>query len=110
MSSTVILSQETVQSFALSDVRLLGIYWDADGPDLALRLLMGDGHLAILKCSWSSEARIDLSFTPGRGGSPLSWECRCEQLGTRWRIALDFASHGLIELDCNETRLEYHAG
>lgn len=110
MSSTVILSQETAQRFALSDASLLGISWDADGRDLALRLLLGDGRLATLKCSWSSEARIDLSFIPGHGGSPLSWECRCEQLGTRWRIALDFASHGVIELECNEARLEYHAG
>ncbi len=110
MSSSVILSKETVQSFALCDAGLLGILWEADGRDLALRLLLDDGRLATLRCSWASEVRIDLSLPVGEGGSPLSWECRCEQRGSRWRIALDFASRGLIELDCNEARLEYHAG
>jgi hypothetical protein len=54
-----------------------------------------------------SDLHIDVSR---KGGSPLTWDSRCEQHGQRWWIQLGFASAGAIELECNEAQLDYHAG
>ena len=99
-----------MQEFALSDAHLASIRWESDGRDLAFDLRLGDGGAATLRCSWVSAVEIGLSWPEGVAGMPLSWECRCEQKGSRWGLAIDFASQGCVRLECSEARLDYNAG
>lgn len=107
---SITLSQETVGEFDLCDARLLGIIWESEGRDLAIRLQLGDSRMVTLRCTWVSDARIDLLWPNGSGGIPLSWECRCELRGVRWHLEFVFPPQGCIEMDCNDARLDYDAG
>lgn len=105
-SHSIVLSAETIPEFSLNDARLLGIGWEEGGRDLVLRLALGDGRHARLRCLWTSELRIDLSWKALHGGFPLAWECRCEAFDSRWRISVVYPPNGYLEWICNEARLE----
>ena len=108
--SEVQLSQDTVQEFALSDARLLGIRWSADGIDFMLDLELGDGRASTLRCEWATAVRIDLHANTDELGEPLSWECSWKEVDDLWQMLLSFASRGTIELDCQQAVLVYDAG
>jgi hypothetical protein len=106
----IILSAETIGSFALCDATLQGFCWEQDGRDVALHLVLGDGRPAVLRCAWAASVRISLSSGAQDSCHALSFECQCSRVGERWRLDLRFPPHGSIELECEEARLDYHAG
>lgn len=101
------LSADTVHEFAFCDATLTGMRWSADGRDFMLDLGLGDGRASTLRCVWTIGVRVDLG--PDGPGGPLSWECTWEQVEGRWRMSMDFAKRGAVELDCQGAVLVYDA-
>jgi len=99
-----------VQEFALCDATLIGIRWSTDGRDLSLDLRLGDGREAMLSCRWAAGVRIQIHADSRELGGPLSSECRWERAGGGWRMWMDFAGRGAVELDCQGAVLVYDAG
>lgn len=104
------LGQGTAHEFALCDATLTGVCWSADGRDFMLDLRHGDGRLASLRCEWAAGVRIDLGAEPDALGGPLLWECRWKEVSGGWRMSMEFASRGTVELDCQRAVLVYDVG
>jgi hypothetical protein len=100
----LVLNDDNLGAFVLCDATLLGILWMRESPELRLLLQTGDGRHATLCCTWPSAIIIDLRDPPF---VPLSWESRFERDGKTWHMVFDFASSGVIKLNCYEARLVY---
>jgi hypothetical protein len=93
------LDQASFKALGLSDAYLTGIEWAGAGRDLCITLTPASGPPVKIICTWVHSRRIGLETL--HGGHPLTWETTLVPEGDQWRLKLDFASEGSIELRCN---------
>ena len=95
---------ELVEGMHWCDVRLVGFAWIEHDVSVVLTLrFLPDERTAYLLCRWARLVNIDLEFGEQNGGSPFTWEgsVKRDEQGT-WRLAFDFASVGVLSLQCSE--------
>lgn len=91
-----------LKRIGFGDMHLWAVQWDSDGRDFVLRVELGDGTRAQLRCMWATSVRIDI----GKGahdGPPLTWAGSIDATseGTH-DVTFDFASAGNLSLRCND--------
>jgi len=95
------LDQASFDALRLCDAHLTGIEWKESGRDLCIALASASGTPVTIVCAWAHSLQIDLKTSAHRGGHPLTWEAMLTPKGDGWRLVLDFAGDGSIELLCN---------
>jgi len=93
------LDQASFKALGLSDAYLTGIEWTEAGRDLCITLAPASGVPVKIVCTWVQSRRIWLETS--QGGHPLTWEVSLVPEGDQWRLLLDFAAEGSIELLSN---------
>ena len=95
------LDQTSFEALGLSDAALARIEWLESGRDLEIALVRASGEPLTLVCSWAQAREIHLRTGAREGGYPLTWSAALVPAGKHWRLSLDFASQGRVELLCN---------
>ena len=94
------LDQTSFDALRLCDASLTGIEWKESGRDLCISLTPASGTPVTIVCAWAHSRQIDLKTSAQRGGHPLIWEAMLTPNGEEWRLVLNFAGDGSIELLC----------
>ena len=93
------LTTEDIRTLDWGDARLRGFLWEEGGTHLRLFLEHASRPVRSLLSHWVTDLRV-----PGRWLHPLlSWSARIEPTPAgRWLVSIDFASDGVLSLECEQ--------
>lgn len=101
--------REIITETPWGDVQLHGLFWMAEGRDVAFRVQLPGKESEpdrLLVCRWAQELVVNLAFGVGTGGYPLTWDVTfTHEPDDTLFILFDFAHKGEVRLRCNEIEL-----
>jgi hypothetical protein len=95
------LDETSFNALGLSDAHLTRLEWIEGGRDLAVGLTHAKGRGLTLICGRAHALNIQLITPEQHGAFPLTWAASLEKAGPGWRLNLDFAARGSIDLLCS---------